>query len=795
MSTPATTQTRAVGLLAILAMLVYPFLVADYPRALLAEIYIFAIFAMSLDLLLGFTGLMSLGHAAFFGLGAYAVAILGTLFGVNAWLALAAGVAVAAAGAAVIGFFCVRTTGIPFLMLTLAFSQLVFSVALKWRDVTGGSDGMAIAEKPALFGFELSDSLAMYFVALVFFLLSYWGLRRLLNAPLGHVFVGIRENEPRMLAIGYPTRAYKLLSFTIAGAFAGLAGGLYAIFNSFISPDAIYWTSSGDILIMTMLGGAGTLIGPAIGAGVFLLMKNVVSSYSEHWLAIIGIIFICCVMFFPGGIWGTLRQIRLAEAQAMSVLRTDHLCRSFGSLVVTNDVNLTVEAGERHVIIGPNGAGKTSLINQIGGQLEPSSGRILVKDTDITGWSPSRISRLGVARTFQRNNLFQNLSVIENLRLAVQARRGGPLNFFTPVGAPPRHDRARRAADAARASRRRRRAARPQPLLRRAAPARDRDRARRRARPAAAGRADLGHVAGRDRPHDRPDREPAAHVLDPDDRARHEGGVLGRRPHHRALLRRGARHRHAGRHPGQRARARGLSRGGALMLDLENVNAYYGDSHILHGVSLAVKEGEVVCLLGRNGAGKTTTILTIMGYLKPRPGRILYRGRDIAALPPYAVARLGFGFVPQERGIFPSLTVRENLTVFARGTAGGRWTLERILELFPSLRARERNLGFQLSGGEQQMLSIARALMLNPSLLLLDEPSEGLAPMIVQDIVEVLRNLKREGLAILLVEQNLRTALAVADRHHVMNKGEICFTGSSGELEGNEFVLRNYLSV
>jgi branched-chain amino acid transport system ATP-binding protein len=231
------------------------------------------------------------------------------------------------------------------------------------------------------------------------------------------------------------------------------------------------------------------------------------------------------------------------------------------------------------------------------------------------------------------------------------------------------------------------------------------------------------------------------------------------------------------------------------MLDLENVNAYYGDSHILHGVSLAVNEGEVVCLLGRNGAGKTTTILTIMGYLKPRPGRILYRGRDIAALPPYAVARLGFGFVPQERGIFPSLTVRENLTVFARGTAGGRWTLERILELFPSLRARERNLGFQLSGGEQQMLSIARALMLNPSLLLLDEPSEGLAPMIVQDIVEVLRNLKREGLAILLVEQNLRTALAVADRHHVMNKGEICFTGSSGELEGNEFVLRNYLSV
>jgi branched-chain amino acid transport system ATP-binding protein len=231
------------------------------------------------------------------------------------------------------------------------------------------------------------------------------------------------------------------------------------------------------------------------------------------------------------------------------------------------------------------------------------------------------------------------------------------------------------------------------------------------------------------------------------------------------------------------------------MLEIENVNAYYGDSHILHGVSLSVGEGEIVCLLGRNGAGKTTTILTIMGYLRPRPGRIRYRDHDIAGLPPYEVARLGFGFVPQERGIFPSLTVRENLTVFARSGGKGFWTLQRIFDLFPVLRARERNLGFQLSGGEQQMLSIARALMLNPTMLLLDEPSEGLAPMIVQQIIEVLVRLKQEGLAILLVEQSLRTAFAVGDRHHVLNKGEICFSGSAAELENNEFVLRNYLSV
>jgi branched-chain amino acid transport system permease protein len=313
-SVPSNAGTRAAGVAVVLALVILPFLMSDYPRALMAEIFIFAIFAMSLDLILGFTGLMSLGHAAFFGLGAYAVAVLGAQFGINAWIGLAAGVGLAVAGAALIGFFCVRTGGIPFLMLTLAFSQLVFSVALKWRDVTGGSDGLALPEKPSFFGFDLDHSLVMYFMTLIFAAAAYVGLRRLINAPLGHVFVGIRENEPRMAAIGYPTRAYKLLAFIIAGAFAGLAGGLYAIYNGFISSDAIYWTASGDILIMTMLGGAGTLIGPPIGAAVFLLMKNVVSSYSEHWLAIIGVTFICCVLFFPGGIWGAAQKLRWSRA-------------------------------------------------------------------------------------------------------------------------------------------------------------------------------------------------------------------------------------------------------------------------------------------------------------------------------------------------------------------------------------------------------------------------------------------------------------------------------------------------
>ena len=158
------------------------------------------------------------------------------------------------------------------------------------------------------------DLEGMFYLSTASLLLTYFGLRVLLASRFGRTIVGIRENETRMEAIGYATRGYKLLSFTIAGAIAGLAGGLYAIFNGFISSDALYWTASGDVLIMTMLGGAGTLVGPALGAAVFLLMKNVVSSYSEHWLAIIGLTFICCVMFFPGGLWGTLQRLRWTRA-------------------------------------------------------------------------------------------------------------------------------------------------------------------------------------------------------------------------------------------------------------------------------------------------------------------------------------------------------------------------------------------------------------------------------------------------------------------------------------------------
>jgi branched-chain amino acid transport system ATP-binding protein len=231
------------------------------------------------------------------------------------------------------------------------------------------------------------------------------------------------------------------------------------------------------------------------------------------------------------------------------------------------------------------------------------------------------------------------------------------------------------------------------------------------------------------------------------------------------------------------------------MLIVDDIHTYYGDSHILQGVSLEVKQGEAVALLGRNGVGKTTTIQSIIGFTPPRRGRIVLRETEVTHLPAYRIAQLGVGLAPQGRGIFPTLTAQENISLAARNSQTGGWTLERVLKIFPPLAGRLKHLGSQLSGGEQQMLAIARALMTNPDLLLLDEPSEGLAPLIVAEIGRIVGQLKERGLSILLVEQNLNLALGIADRVYVMNKGRIVFEGRSSTLREQAEVMHQYLGV
>lgn len=232
------------------------------------------------------------------------------------------------------------------------------------------------------------------------------------------------------------------------------------------------------------------------------------------------------------------------------------------------------------------------------------------------------------------------------------------------------------------------------------------------------------------------------------------------------------------------------------MLELIDVHTYYGASYVLQGISLEVKEGSVVALLGRNGMGKTTTIRSIIGFTPPRRGVIRFKGREITCLPPHQISQMGIGLVPQGRRIFPSLSVKENLLMSARGEGdAGAWTLDKVYSLFPILKERANYKGNLLSGGEQQMLTIARALMTNPSLLLMDEPSEGLAPIIVREVGHIISQLKQGGFSILLVEQNLAMALGVADYTYIISKGVIVYESTPQELRENEELKAKYIGV
>jgi branched-chain amino acid transport system ATP-binding protein len=232
-------------------------------------------------------------------------------------------------------------------------------------------------------------------------------------------------------------------------------------------------------------------------------------------------------------------------------------------------------------------------------------------------------------------------------------------------------------------------------------------------------------------------------------------------------------------------------------LELDSVNTFYGRSHILFDVSLSVEKGEVVALMGRNGAGKSTTFRSVIGLTPPQSGEVRFKGEKVNGLRAFRICRKGIGFVPEDRRSFPDLTVRENLEVAARREkqTDSPWTVDRVWALFPRLAERERNLGSQLSGGEQQMLTIARTLMTNPEVLLLDEPSEGLAPLVVALLAEMILQIRKEGVTVLLAEQNLHFCAKVSDRGYVIDKGSVKYEGTLKDLLANEEVKEKYLAV
>jgi branched-chain amino acid transport system permease protein len=317
MSTLTMTKTTnwpwqaAVIVALILLLLVLPLLLSSYYLGLAIKVIIFALFAMSYDLLLGYTGLASLGHAAYFGMAAYTTGLLAVYLGWNVALAMPAGILMAAATAALFGLLSLRTRGSYFLMITLALAQVLWGIAFGWRSFTGGEDGLPNVPRPELgLPWSLTETIPFYYFVLAVAAIATVMLVRIVNSPFGHVLRGIRESETRMLALGYNVWRYKFAAFVLAGTFAGLAGCLYVYLNRYVSPGYVHVVMSAEVLLMTILGGAGTLFGPALGAAIIVLLENIISAHTERWLMLLGIVYVLVGMFAPNGIVGLVESYR-----------------------------------------------------------------------------------------------------------------------------------------------------------------------------------------------------------------------------------------------------------------------------------------------------------------------------------------------------------------------------------------------------------------------------------------------------------------------------------------------------
>lgn len=804
------------------------------------DVVVFATACLGLNILVGRTGLVSFGHGAWFCLAAYAAAlaqlhwfpggiVLPGLFAV-------AFVLVAAAAA---GVLVLRRRGVYFSLLTLALTALLYAVAFRWTALTGGENGLGGLQRGTLLGLSLDDAWAYYAAVAAVGFAVVVALRRFHASPAGTVLVAIRENEQRARFIGYPTTRCKLLGFVLSAGITGLAGVMSVFNHRFASADPLSIAFSGELLAMVVIGGMRSFLGPALGALFFILFREFLSIWTPDWLLWFGLLFVGFILFSPTGLVGIAGRILAtlrpppAEAAAMAgrqagvagalpeflrpadhgdgpVLVASGLAKHFGGIRAVEGVDIAVRDRSLHALIGPNGAGKTTAFNLLSGMFTPDAGGVTLKGRDIAGLAPERICAAGIGRSFQITNLFPALSIEENLRLAVQARH--PQRF-----APWRAARAIPEIEAETAELLRylglagiERAEAGtlsyggQRLLDMGLALATRPRLLLLDEPlaglAAAERQRVGDIVKHisadipvllvEHDLDRVFQIADAVTVMNEGRVLVDGTVEDARGDPRVqevYIGSGA--------AAVAAKPRPSAAEPETLLGLEGINTFYGKSHILADVAFAVHRHEIVALLGRNGAGKSTLLKTLIGIAPPASGSIKLDGAEIAGLPPAAIARLGIGYVPQGRGLFAGMTVAENLGLGRsqrRNGHGAHWDLDRIFEYFPRIRERLHTPADYLSGGEQQMVAVARALSGDVRVLLLDEPFEGLAPAVVEQLFESFDRLRRD-LSIVIVDHNLDLALALSDRTVALERGRVIHAGPSQALRDDLDLRRKVL--
>jgi branched-chain amino acid transport system ATP-binding protein len=788
-----------------------------------------AIAAIGLNLCVGYTGLVSFGHATWFGIGGYTAGLIQlNWFGGEIWLPLLLSMIFVGALSTLVGFVILRRRGVYFSLLTLALAALTYTIAFRWSNVTGGEDGLGGLKRGSIGTFSLDNALTYYITVALIALGVLYMLLRLVRSPFGHVLVAIRENQLRATFQGYPVERYKLGVFVISAVVTGLAGALIAFQTYLVSAEAVSVPFSGELLAMVVIGGMRSMLGPALGALFFILFRELFSIWTPNWLLWFGLIFVAFVLYSPGGlvgIWAMLSRRwrpQPEEAAAMSkrriyedlslpaflmpesfkgtVLEVEGISKRFGGIRAVSNASLQIGAGEIHALIGPNGAGKTTLFNLISGLFPPDAGTIRLNGRDIHGVPSHLICHHGLARSFQITNLFRGLSVYENLRLSLQAQHAMRFNVWRDIdsyrgvhaetaelikflglqgieeiqGGDLSYG-GQRLVDLGIAL-----GSRPQVLLLdeplAGLAASERDRVSRLIRNVAANipvlivEHDIDRVLG----------------LSQRVTVMNQGEVLMTGVPGEVRNDRRVQEIYTGSGIPPVTSGASAAVPGETVLRFDRVNAFYGKSHILHDATMDVREGEIVALLGRNGAGKSTLLKTLAGLVTPASGMIEYEGRNIAGVPAPDIARSGIGYVPQGRGLFAGMTVRENLALgrLARKTDGSNgvvWSEEQILSYFPRLKERLDIAADYLSGGEQQMVAVARALSGNVKLLLLDEPFEGLAPTVILELFKVFDLLRRHT-SIVIVEHNLDLVLALADRVFALERGAVFYQGPAAAL-------------
>ncbi len=773
----------AAGLALLAAACAAALALPGYYAFLIGLVAVSALACTGLNVLLGLTGEVSLGQGGFLALGAYGVGVLTTVAGWPFLLAWPAAVALTVAVAALLAVPALRVSGPYLAMVTIAFGFIVEAAATEWRGLTGGASG--IAGIPGPFGVHGTAVLACLCCAAG--LAGFGWLRR---SPLGLAMAAQAAAPAAARSIGIPAVPVRAAAFVLAAGAAGVAGGLQAGLTGFIAPSSFPFSQSILFLLIVMVGGASSTAGPLVGAVLVGLLPELLSGLAEYRQLVFGAGLLVVLWLAPRGLAGLLPVRRAAgPAAAGDVaaflrqagaggLRVEGLGIAFGGVRAVDSVSLQARPGDITGIIGPNGAGKTTLLNGITGFVRPDRGAVHAGGR--------------VARTFQTAQMPGDMTVLDCIRTGLLRGRwrgradpalaaallrfvgyAGPV--LAPSGSLPHPDR--RLVEIARAL-----ATRPAVLLL-DEPAAGLDAAdTARLAPVLRGIAACG-IAVVLVEHDMELVMGACDTLFVLD----AGRLIAEGPPAQVRADPAVRAAYLG--SGGARPPRPATPPGAPLLTLNALQAGYNGVPVLRDLSLQVGQGEMVALVGPNGAGKSTLMRTVSGLLRPVRGSIGFAGRDTAALPAHAVARLGLVLVPEGRQVFPHLSVRDNMRLGATARRGfDPAEIAAMLDRFPRLRPLLDRPAGLLSGGEQQMLALARGLLARPVLLLLDEPSLGLAPAVTAELFDALSRLRDEGLALLLVDQRADLALPLADRCAVLLGGRIGRAGPASDMDALNYL-------